>query len=109
MVLVGFSVGRHEELKSPCCLKTRRYTDSLPYRGERGPAIEDKRRTVKRHSMGGAHRRALGRHARTLDAGRSPRAAACRCVAISAELAVRGFVNENGRPFAATSVKLMLD
>jgi hypothetical protein len=29
--------------------------------------------------------------------------------AISAELATRGFLNENGRPFAAASVKSMLD
>jgi hypothetical protein len=28
---------------------------------------------------------------------------------ISAELAAQGFVNENGRPFAAASVKSMLD
>jgi hypothetical protein len=29
--------------------------------------------------------------------------------AISTELAAQGFVNENGRPFAAASVKSMLD
>jgi len=29
--------------------------------------------------------------------------------AIAAELAAQGFVNENGRPFAAASVKSMLD
>jgi hypothetical protein len=29
--------------------------------------------------------------------------------AISAELAAQGFLNENGRPFAAASVKSMLD
>ena len=29
--------------------------------------------------------------------------------AISAELAARGFLNENGHPFAAASVKSMLD
>jgi hypothetical protein len=29
--------------------------------------------------------------------------------AISAELAARGFVNENGRPFAAASISSMLD
>ena len=29
--------------------------------------------------------------------------------AISAELAAHGFLNENGRPFAASSVKSMLD